>query len=195
MSHPLLHLCNSIIPLSDALKERLMSLLCVDTFPKKTLLLKEGQISNYIYFIEKGFVRSFYQKGNQEITSWFMQENDFFFSVNSFINRQPSQEYIETIEESTLCYIHYDELQKMYREFIEFNIVGRVLTEKYYVLCEERLQSIRKQRSEERYQFLLSYHTQILQRAPLKYVASYLGISLETLSRIRSKSNKPKKLV
>ena len=121
-----------------------------------------------------------------------MKENDVFISVNSFFNRQPSQEYIETIEESTLCYIHYDELQKMYKDFIEFNVIGRVLTEKYYILCEERLQSIRKQKSEERYQFLLSYHSQILQRAPLKYVASYLGISLETLSRIRSKKTTQK---
>jgi CRP-like cAMP-binding protein len=195
MHSPLLHLCNSIIPLSDGLKERLISLLRVDTFPKKTLLLKEGQICNYIYFIEKGFVRSFILKDDQEITSWFMKENDVFISVDSFFNRQPGQEYIETIEESTLCYIHYDELQKMYRDFIEFNVVGRVLTEKYYVLCEERLQSMRKQKSEERYQFLLSYHPQILQRAPLKYVASYLGISIETLSRIRSKKIKSKKLV
>lgn len=193
MHSPLLHLCNSIIPLSDGLKERLISLLRVDTFPKKTLLLKEGQICNYIYFIEKGFVRSFILKDDQEITSWFMKENDVFISVNSFFSRQPGQEYIETIEESTLSYIHYDELQKMYRDFIEFNVVGRVLTEKYYVLCEERLQSMRKQKSEERYQFLLSYHPQILQRAPLKYVASYLGISIETLSRIRSKKVKSKK--
>jgi CRP-like cAMP-binding protein len=194
MYDSLLHLFNSVIPVSDALRARLISLLRVETFPKKTILLREGQICNHIYFIEKGFVRSFCRKESQEITSWFMKEGDVFISVNSFFNRQPTREYIETIEESTLCYIHYDELQEIYKDFIEFNIIGRVLTEKYYVLCEERLYSIRKQRSEERYQFLLSYHPQILQRAPLKYVASYLGISLETLSRIRAKKNKPKKL-
>jgi hypothetical protein len=116
-----------------------------------------------------------------------MKENDVIVSVNSFFKRVQSYENIQTIEESTLHYIHYDELQNIYRDFIEFNIVGRVLAEMYYVLSEERLYGIRSHTAEERFDFLLDKHPEIIQRAPVGYIASYLGINLETLSRLRGK--------
>lgn len=185
MNQNLLHLFSSIIPVSSQLEERLSETLQTKTFPKKQLLLKEGQVSNYIYFIEKGYLRSYYINHDKEITGWFMKENDIIISVNSFFKREPSYENIQTIEESTVHFIHYDELQKIYIEFIEFNIVGRVLTEMYYTLSEERLYGMRSHNAEERLEFLLQKHPEILLRAPLGYIASYLGITSETLSRIR----------
>lgn len=187
MNHNLLNLFNSINPISKELEQRLSKTLQVKTFPKKYFLLKEGQVSNYIYFIEKGFLRSYYINNSKEITGWFMKENDIIISVNSFYKREPSYEWIQTIEESTLHYIHYDELQKIYKDFIEFNIAGRVLTEIYYVLSEERLYGMRSHTAEERFKFLLEKHPEIIQRAPVGYIASYLGISLETLSRLRGR--------
>jgi CRP-like cAMP-binding protein len=185
MNQNLLQLFNSIIPISDELEKRLSETLQTNTYPKKYLLLKEGQVCNYIYFIEKGFLRSYYINHDKEITGWFMKENDIIVSVNSFFKRIVSYENIQTIEESTLHYIHYNELQNIYKDFIEFNIVGRVLAEMYYVLSEERLYGMRSHTAEERLQFLLDKHPEILLRAPLGYIASYLGISSETLSRIR----------
>lgn len=122
------------------------------------MLLKEGQVCNHIYFIEKGFLRSYYINNDKEITGWFMKENDIIISVNIFFKRKPSYEWIQTIEESTLHYIHYDELQKIYKEFIEFNIVGRILTEIYYTLSEERLYAMRSHTAEECLQFLQDKH-------------------------------------
>ena len=183
----LLHLFRSITTISTELEERLKAILRKDTFPKKHLLLKEGQVSNYIYFIEKGFIRSYYLRYGKEITSWFMKEGDIIISVNSFYKRLPSYEYIQTIEESTVSFIDYNELHQLYNEFTEFNIVGRRLTEKYYGLSEERLYSMRKQSAEERFKFLLDRYPEIFKRAPLGYIASYLGVSLETVSRIRGK--------
>ena len=187
MSTALFGIFNSIIPMSDKLVERLNETLCSETVPKKYFLLKEGQVSNHIYFIEKGFIRSYYEKDLKEVTSWFMKEYDIIISVNSFYNRTVSHESIQTLEESTVYFIHYNELQRLYKDFIEFNIIGRIFTERYYTLSEERLYSMRKQSAEEKFYFLLDKHPEIIKRAPLGYIASYLGISLETLSRIRSR--------
>lgn len=183
----LVNYLNTVYPLSEALKERLSSIIQTKEIPKKTFLLKEGEISNYIYFIEKGFIRSYYVKEGKEITAWFMGDNDFIISVDSFYKRCKSYEYIETIEDSLVHFIHYDELEKLYKDFLEFNVIGRILTTHYYILSEERVYSMRKQTAEERYDFLTEKHSEILLRAPLTQIASYLGISLETLSRVRSK--------
>lgn len=184
MNTNLFDFLNSILPLSEELKTQLSFYLKLQQFEKKTFLLKEGQTCNYIYFMQQGLVRSYYTKDGNEICSWFMKEGDVIISVDSFYNRKSSYEFIEAIEDTSVYYIHYDELQLLYKKFIEFNIVGRVLTEKYYQLSEERLFSMRKQKAAERYNFLLSHHPEIFQRVPRKYIASYLGITEETLSRI-----------
>ena len=183
----LLMLFNSIVPVSEPLRAQLSETLKTLVCPKKHYILKEGQISSHIYFIERGFVRSFYSKDGKEITCWFMKENDIIISVNSFYKRTPSYESIQSLEECVLHYIHYQELQHLYKEFVEFNIIGRILTENYYILSEERLFSMRKQSAEDRFRHLLQNHPEVIQRARLTDIASYLGISLETLSRIRGK--------
>ena len=116
-----------------------------------------------------------------------MKENDIIISVESFFRQTKSIESIQALEETVLYSISYNELQYIYRQFPEFNFIARVLTEKYYTLSEQRLYSIRMQRSHERYQYLLDHFPELIQRVPAKYLASYLGITEETLSRIRSK--------
>ena len=115
-----------------------------------------------------------------------MREGDVIISVESFFKQTESQEQIQALEDSSLYYISYDEMQFAFANFSDFNTIGRILTEKYYVLSEQRLYSLRMQRASERYLFLLNHFPQILLRVPLKYIASYLGITEETLSRIRS---------
>ncbi len=118
-----------------------------------------------------------------------MREGDFLISIVSFYTRQPAHEYMELLEESTLLSITYTQLQQLYRDFPEFNIVGRLLTEKYYVMSELRTQNLRMQTALERYQQLLTDFPDIFGRVPLKYIASHLGISPETLSRLRGQRN------
>ncbi len=187
MFNQLFALFSSIIPLSDDLKACLNDQLEVQEIAKKSFLLKEGQVCNHIYFIEKGLVRSYYVKDGVEICSWFMKEGDVIISVNSFFKRVPSLENIQCLEDSVVYGITYEALQLLYKRFIEFNIIGRILTEKYYMLSEERLYSMRKQSAKESYLYLLENHPTLLQRVPRKHVASYLGISLETLSRMKFK--------
>lgn len=116
-----------------------------------------------------------------------MKEGDITISVRSFYERSPSLEFIEAVEETTLLYITYDELQDVYLLFPEFNIVGRIVTQKYYVLSEERLFGIRNKRATDRYNFLLKHHPEIILRAPSQHIASYLDIDKATLSRLKSK--------
>ena len=118
-----------------------------------------------------------------------MRENDFIISIVSFYSRQPAQEYIELLEDCILWSITYDQLQQLYRDFPEFNAIGRLLTEKYYVLSERRTQNLRMQTAPERYKQLVTDFPAIFQRVPLKYIASHLGISPETLSRLRGQRN------
>ena len=168
--------------ISDYIMENLKEI----EIPKKEFILKEGRICYNIYFVKKGLLRCYYFKDDKEICAWFMKETDIIFSVESFLNQVPSRENIQAIEDCTLYFIEYEELQYLYHHCPEFNFVGRVLTEKYYQLSEQRLYSLRMQKALERYNFILNHFPQIILRVPSKYIASYLGITEETLSRIRA---------
>jgi CRP/FNR family transcriptional regulator, anaerobic regulatory protein len=186
MNNVLVELLHSIVPLSDGLMNFLNGKLQTKRFAPGELLLKEGQVSSFIAFIEKGIVRSYYFKETEKLTSWFMKEGDIIISVASFFSQTPSTECIEALEHTTVHAIAYEDLQYAYIHFPEFNVHGRVLTEKYYVMSEERLHMLRKRTSKEKYQYLLDKHPDIMSRARLGDIASFIGVNLETLSRIRS---------
>jgi len=182
----LLAYLNSIYPLSQPAIEYLSENLKEVEISKKEFILKRGRICYNIYFVQKGLLRCFYTKDDKEVNSWFMKENDVIFSVESFLNQVPSYENIQTLEDSLLYYIDYAELQYLYNHCPEFNFIGRVVTEKYYKLSEQRLYSLRMQKAFEKYNFIMNHFPQIILRVPSKYIASYLGITEETLSRIRA---------
>lgn len=183
----LLHFLESIHPLSDGLKQHLAVTLKEKQLTRKDYLLKAGQVSRKICFIVKGLLRCFYIIENHEVCSWFMKEGDVIVSVESFFSQKESYESIQALEDCLLYYITYDELQYIYRHFPEFNFIGRVLLEKYYTLSEQRLYSLRMQRSQERYGYLLENHGDLVLRVPAKYLASYLGITEVTMSKIKAR--------
>ena len=183
----LLHFLESIHPMSDELKQYLAVTLKEKQLSRKEHLLKAGQVSRKICFIGKGLLRCFYIKENHEVCSWFMKEGDVIVSVESFFGQKESYESIQALEDCLLYYITYDELQYIYRHFPEFNFIGRVLLEKYYTLSEQRLYSLRMQRSQERYDYLLENHGDLVLRVPAKYLASYLGITEVTMSKIKGR--------
>ena len=115
-----------------------------------------------------------------------MRERDLVISVESFFKQKESFESIQALEDCEVYSLNYSDLQNLYTQFPEFNFGVRVLTEKYYVLSEQRLFSLRLQRASERFKFILEHDPQLVQRVPLKYIASYLSVSEEHLSRIKS---------
>lgn len=178
---------NAIHPLSDGLREHLSIILKSLELPKKGFLLRAGHVCRSICFVQKGLLRCFYLKEDQEVCSWFMKEGDVITSVESFFYQKESYESIQAIEDCEVFCIEHSQLEYVYRQFPEFNFISRVLLQKYYTLSEQRLYSLRMQRSQERYEYVLQHFPELILRVPAKYLSSYLGISEETLSRIRSR--------
>ena len=184
---PLLSLLHAIQPLTPALEEALRQRLRCRTLPRRHVLLAPGQVAHHLYFVEQGVVRGYYLQQEREVSAWFMKEGDFVMSILSFLGQRPSQEYVETVEDSVIWSISYAQLQQLYQQFPAFNYVGRVLTEQYYIRSEQRAQHLRLHTAEERYQELLREFPAIGNRVPLKHIASHLGIAPETLSRLRAR--------
>jgi len=182
----LLNILHSIYPLQEGMVEWLTIHLKVKEIRKKEYLLKSGHVCRNVYFIEKGLLRCFYREDHREICSWFMKEGDVIFSVESFYAQVPSYEFIQALEDCSIYYISYPELQEVYSVFPDFNRHGRILTEKYYRYLWNYTYVTRMKRSGERYENLLKHFPDLAGRVPNKYLASYLGITEETLSRIRS---------
>ena len=155
---------------------------------KGTLILKQGEVCKYIYFLKKGFARGFYYHEGKEFTLWFGVENDIIASMYSFVSQKNSFESIEILEDSIVYCLEYNQLQKLYKQHIEINLIGRLFTEKYYIRLEERVMSLQFQTAHERYNQIIKTNPQLIQRASLGHIASYLGITQETLSRIRAKT-------
>ena len=175
----------AVYPLSDELKERLIQLITVRKFKKGDILLRPGEVANHVYFISEGLLRAFYvDMGNKEYTVWIMKELDVMLSVFSFFFRQPGDQYIEALEDCELVFIDYDGLEAIYKEFMEFNIVGRVLTQKYYALSDERAMILRM-KNIDRYGYMMEKYPDLLNRVFQKYMASYLGMTEGTFSRIK----------
>ncbi|MEO5978165.1 MAG: Crp/Fnr family transcriptional regulator [Chryseolinea sp.] len=177
----------TIRPLSAQLRERLSKDLEVIEVAKKDLLLRDGERADYLYVVLKGMLRSYYLRNGMEVTNRFMREHHIVISVNSFYRREPGYEFIEAMEDGKLVRIHYDRLQLLYKDFVEFNYTARILTEHYFSISEERLYLLRKQKAEHRYLFFIKHYPELLDRAPLGHIATFLGMNLETLSRIRKK--------
>lgn len=186
-SSPLLALLETMQPLSAELRAALASRLRREELPRGTHLLQPGQVAHRLYFVERGVVRGFYLKDGREVSSWFMKEQDFIISIVSFFTQTPSLEYVELLEDATLWSLSYSQLQHLYQQFPAFNYVGRVLTENYYVLSERRTLNLRLQSAPARYEQLLADFPAIFQRVPLKHIASHLGLTPETLSRLRGR--------
>jgi len=190
MLDPFLDHIHAIRPLSPPLRERLIKDLEIIEVSKKELLLRDGERADYLFVVLKGMLRSYYIRDGVEITNRFMLERHIVISVNSFYRRQPGYEFIEAMEPTTLARIHYNTLQQLYKDFIEFNYTARILTEHYFSSSEERLYLLRKQRAEDRYLYFIEHYPELLNKAPLGHIASFLGMNLETLSRIRKKLTK-----
>lgn len=173
-------------PLSDAALDKIASILVRTEVKKNTLYLKEGEVSKYIGYVYKGMLRLFYYKNKKDLTEHFACEGTNFFSIESFFRQQPTHLMIEALENSVVYGLPHDELLELAAEHYEIEVMYRTLIENSLILSQQKADTLRFESANERYRRLLRDHPEIIQRAPLSHIASYLLMTPETLSRVRA---------
>ena len=176
----------TIHPISKEAEEALAEICTENSFKKNTDVQPIGHTFQTIYFIKKGALRIYYYKNETDITESFEFENDIVARAESLFSGRPSKKAIQAIEDTDLIAINSTQLFKLYDLYPQLERLFRKIFEEAYVKTVNRLESLQFHAAEERYQNLMKDHADILQRVPLKYIASYLGITQVSLSRIRA---------
>lgn len=178
--------CNSIQALSKDAEQALCNISLNLQIEKNKDLQPIGHTCKTIYFIEKGALRIYYYKDGTDITESFEFENSIVARAESLFSGKPSKKAIQAIEDTYLIAIDANKLFSIFDSFPEIERLFRKIIEQAYVKAINRLESIQFNTAEERYTNLLNEHKGVLKRVPLKYIASYLGITQVSLSRIRA---------
>lgn len=178
---------DTISPLNDSDWIFFSSKLQEVKLSKNTILLKAGKTEKYISFISKGIVRFYIPKEEIDLTFGFLFENEFVTAYDSFLTQTPSEYQIETLAETILWQISYKDLQEVYEKTINGNIIGRKMAENMFLIKSKREISLLNKTAQERYLDLFINRPNLLKQIPLKYIASYIGVTPQALSRIRKR--------
>lgn len=154
-------------------------------FKKKSHILKIGETENHLSFVDKGIIRFYIPKEEYDLTTGFTFANSFFSVYDSFLAQSPSTYSAQTITNTTLWRLTYDDLQTVYAETEIGNLIGRKAAEELYIFKAQRELSFLNKTAEERYLDLFETRPELIKYIPLKYVASYIGVTPQALSRIR----------
>ncbi|MFD2519503.1 Crp/Fnr family transcriptional regulator [Emticicia soli] len=187
MQDQLIAYFSAIMPLTAEEIAGIRESMCIRTFKKGTVLLKEGQIAKECYFVLKGCVRQYYVVEGEEKTSNFFTENQWVVSVNSFMNKTPANHYFDCTEETTLVIGTEQKENDLYSQFPKFEKLARIALEKGFGEQQAIVATRVTDSPEQRYLQLLTQQPALVQRVPQYQLASYLGIKPESLSRIRKR--------
>lgn len=183
----LIHCIQDILPIPHEKAEAIANTFQYRETPKGDFFVKEGKVNNESHFVESGYVRSyiFNTEGDQVTTAIFSQ-NNFANDFSSFFKRTASKEYIQALTDCKTWYIDFETVQKNFHaaspEFREF---GRMLLINNSIYLKDRLLSMFQQTAEQRYANLVENNFGVFQNVPLKILASYLGVTQTSLSRLR----------
>lgn len=183
---------NGIKPVSKTLEDALAKHFRIEKIKKGQMLLREGDVSHKLFFLAEGLLRSFHNIGDKEITSRIMFTNHIVISAGSFFTQTPATESIEALSDCITATLTFDALQHIYEKFPEFNYHTRLITEQYFYRQEQRLYMLRKHDALSKYLYFLENYASYMKDIPQKYIASFLNITPETLSRTRSRLSKNK---
>lgn len=174
-------------PLELAEKDFLLSQMELRRFKKGEYLLEEGQISDTFYFNIEGCIRLFYNIEGEERTAYFYTEGQFISAYDSFINRIPAQQNFQAIEDSLTVAIDVQLAAKLLSHSPKFEVLARIAMEEELIACQSIIASFITKSPEERYLQLMKSRRDYFQRIPQHYIASFLGIKPESLSRIKKR--------
>jgi CRP-like cAMP-binding protein len=187
MRKTLMEFLNEKIPISNESKELLVLSTVRLEVKKGHMLVKPSQLCNHIYYIEKGITRTFYYKDEKQSTDWVESEGKFTTIIDCFLSNKPSNKYLEVLEDSVLWSLESREFERLCSINNEIQYLARLVYHDTIICMQERFDDLHFISAQERYEKLMDKSADLLQRVPLSIIASYLGISQETLSRIRSK--------
>lgn len=179
-----------IQPISTKLELSLTDRFKIEEVKKGKILLHEKDVCKNLWFLCDGLLRSYHNIGNKEVTSRIMYRGHIVISPGSFFTQTPATESIESLADCVVAKLSFYDLQDIYKKFPEFNYHTRLITEQYFYKQEQRLYMLRKHDAVAKYNFFLENYAGYLKDIPQKYIASFLNIAPETLSRTRSKLGK-----
>lgn len=173
-------------PLSPMGINALANILVPLKFQKGEHVFPEGKVCDAMYFVQKGMVRQYYYKNKKDITEHFSYEGRIVFCIESYLKQEPSKLFVETLERTKLYAMPYDAMHQLMARDQEINLLFRKILEHALISSQEHADSQRFENAAERYQRLLRTKPEIILRAPMVYVASFLQMTPETLSRVRA---------
>ncbi|SHJ93658.1 Crp/Fnr family transcriptional regulator [Pseudozobellia thermophila] len=176
-----------MVDLDDADWQVFSSKLKKSEYRKKTILLKQGEVENHLSFIEEGSVRLYVPKTENDLTFGFCFKGEFISAYDSFLTRSPSSYQTETLTKTILWRLDFNDLQDIYKRTKIGNAIGRITAERLFLIKSRREQSLLDDTAEERYLKLFAERPQLIKEVPLKYLASYIGVTPQALSRIRKR--------
>lgn len=179
--------------LSDASWEICENVLKVITFKKGALITRPGLMNDHVYFMNTGLVRMYFKRDDKDKNVCFFNENNYVCDYQSFIARRPGTMYIQALEETEVVATSYNNLQMLYREVPEANLLGRIIAEQLFIKMHDASAADAQLTLEQRYMQLVQETPWIIQRVPQYMIASLLGITPEALSRVKGRMQKTKK--
>ena len=173
-------------PINEKALNKLASMLVRHEFKKGEMLLSEGQVSTQIGFVYKGLIRQFYYKNHKDVTEHMAIDGRMFFCIESFLRQRPAYLLVEALENSIVYGLPHDPFLQLCDEDHDVEMMYRYLLEDSLILSQYKADFIRFETANERYARLLREYPEIIQRAPLAHIASFLQMTPETLSRVRA---------
>jgi signal-transduction protein with cAMP-binding, CBS, and nucleotidyltransferase domain len=185
-NNPVIAVLSRLGTLQEEVVKDLEQIISYDVIPKNTALLEIGKRAKSMFFVQKGLVRAFYYHDGKDVTDYFAIDGQFIGAVPSLITGQPSEKGIHLIEESEIYHFPYADFEALCARYHSLEHIARKLGG--YALLEEqqRIESLRFYSMKERYELMEKKYPGIMNRCPLHYIASYLGTTQVSISRIRA---------
>lgn len=181
-----------ILPVEDQTRILFQQRLKIVKVPKGRILLADGEVCDKLWYLQSGLVRGYHLVSDglnnfRDVTDWFAGERDFFHAADSFVRQAPSRECIETLEHSVLIYITRSDLYELYAAHPQACCIGRIIAERLSLAHQELLRDMRTLSASEKLESFRTRSRALFNRVPQKYIASYLGISENYVSKLKAR--------
>lgn len=164
----------------------LESILVPMKFVRGETVVNEGEVCDAIYYVERGLFREYYYKNNKEVTEYLAVDGNVFMCIESLFQNEPSKLIVEALESSVVYALPKDRLEEVALHNVNIQILYRKILEESLIISQRRADLLRFESAKDRYRKLCKLNPKVIMKAPLVYIASYLQMTPETLSRVRS---------